>query len=297
MDTEATIMERSARQHGVVARRQLLEAGVAPDAIDRRLKRGRLRRIHRGVYLCGPVMPPNGREMAAVLACGPTAVLSHGSAANLWGLLPRERGARVEVIDRGGDHRRPNLRIYHIRTLHDDEVTRRDGIPITTPARTLYDLAGRTPARMLERALAEGFARRLTSAAQLEETLSRHAGRAGAAALRALLEQGSPALTRSEAEERFLALVREGQLDAPEANVLLEGYEVDFLWPKQRLVVEIDGRAFHTAPRAFEGDRRRDAVLAAAGLRVVRVTWHQLVNEPSAVLVRLAQTLAHTASR
>lgn len=298
MEVEATIAEVAARQHGVAARRQLLEAGVTPDAIDRRVKLERLRPVHRGVYLVGPVMPPNAREMAAVLACGSSAVLSHGSAAVLWGLLPRvNRTAPAEVIDRDGDHRKPGLRVYHIRTLRNDEVTRLDGIPITTPTRTLYDLAGRTRPRVLERALAEGFARRLTNAAQLRKVLTRHSGGAGTPALRALLEQGSPALTRSEAEERFLALVREAQLESPEVNVRVDGYEVDFYWREQRLVVEIDGRAFHASPGAFEGDRRRDAALTAAGLRVVRVTWRQLVNEPSAVLVRLAQALARTVSR
>lgn len=292
MDVDVIMAELARQQHGIVARGQLLEAGVTADRIDRKLKRGRLHAMHRGVYRVGPVEVPGAREMAAVLACGPSSFLSHGSAATLWELAPRGKAAAIpEVIDRRASHRRPGVRVHHIRTLQDDEVTQLDRIPITTPARTLLDLCGSVPPRTLERAMAEAFARKLATPARLSDLLERHAVK-GKRILRALLEDGSPARSRSEAEERFLGMVREAQLDAPEVNVDVAGYEVDFFWRREGLVVEVDGRAFHTARRAFEMDRRRDADLAAQGLRVMRVTWRQLVNEPSAVLVRLARALA-----
>jgi very-short-patch-repair endonuclease len=154
------------------------------------------------------------------------------------------------------------------------------------------DLSAHAEQRELERALAEAFAQRLTNSDDIRALLTRYPGRRGTRRLQDLLERGSrPALTRSQAEERFLALTRKGQLQDPEVNVTLEGYEVDFLWRQERLVVEIDGRAFHSSDRTFESDRRRDAVLLAAGLRVMRVTWRQIVSEPEALLVRLTRTL------
>ncbi len=288
-------MMLASRQHGVVTRVQLLGAGVSSDMVDRRLKAGRLRRLLRGVYLVGPLSAPHTQEMASVLTCGDDAVVSHRSAAALWGMLPlRDDSASVDVIVVGGRPRhRAGLRVHCVRTLHPDEVTRFDGIPITTPARTLYDLAACVAHRELERALAEGFAQRLTSHSHVLSLMRRHPRRRGVDRLLALIERGaSPPLTRSAAEEQFLGLIRKAQLREPEVNMQVEGYEVDFVWRSERLVVEIDGRAFHSSDRSFESDRRRDGVLVAAGLRVMRVTWRQIVNEPEALLVRLTQALA-----
>ncbi len=289
---DRAIDELAGRQHGVVARRQLLEAGVASHVIDRRLRAGRLRRVHQGVYQVGPVTAPRAREMAAVLACGPSAVLSHGSAAALWRLTPERDAGPVEVITRAGARSRRGLRVRRIGTLRADEVTRLSGIPVTTAPRTLYDLAGTTGSRELERAVAEAFALRLATPARLRTVVSRHARTRGSASLRAILEAGEPARTRSEAEERFLELIRKAGIQRPAANVKIGRLEVDFLWQRERLVVEIDGSAFHSSPRAFERDRRRDAVLIAAGYRVARITWRQLAEEPEAVLARLVKALA-----
>lgn len=237
-------------------------------------------------------MARHAKEIAACLACGPAAVVSHRSAAVLWQLLQAPAApATVDVIIPAGVRRRPGIRIHRRSTLRSDEVTRLEGIPITTPARTLYDLAGSVAPRDLERALAQALARGVTRPNQIRSLLRHHAGRSGEPELRALLEGGRPALTRSEAEDRFLSLIRKAQLGAPATNVEAAGHEVDFLWRTERLVVEIDGFAFHSSPGAFERDRRRDAMLAAAGLRVVRVTWRQLLEEPEAVLARLAQAL------
>jgi very-short-patch-repair endonuclease len=279
-------------QHGVVTRRQLLAAGIGSDMVRRRVSSERLRRIHQGVYIVGPVTAPRAREMAAVLACGDAAVLSHGSAATLWQVLNGAHEGAPEVIDSESRHRHPGIRIHHIRTLRADEVAKLDGIPITTATRTLYDLASTVSHRDLERAVAEALARRLTSLSRLAKLLERHPRGRGAANLRAVTERGNPAFTRSEAEERFLALVRDARLEAPEVNVDVAGYEVDFLWRERRLIVEVDGYTFHSSPDAFERDRERDSVLAAAGLRVTRLTWKQLTEEPVAVIARLARALA-----
>ena len=295
-DHDAAIDALAVRQHGAVTRAQLLHAGVPAHAIDHRVKKRRLRRLFRGVYGVGPISVPHQRHAAAVLACGETAVLSHRSAAAVWKLLPHRPGdVPVEVsIQRG--YRSPGsvVRVYQTSALSADERTVLEGIPITTPARTLLDIASTVTIGKLEAALARASRRGFTGAEEVWELLNRYPRRRGAPRLRELLAHGNGAPTRSEAEARFLTLVRRAQLPRPHVNVAVEGYEVDFLWRRQRFVVEIDGFRFHSSAGAFERDRRRDAVLAAAGFRVVRVTWRQLTEEPEALLVRLAQVLVRT---
>jgi very-short-patch-repair endonuclease len=286
------------RQHGVVSRAQLVAAGVSPDLLDHRLRAGRLHPVHRGVYRVGPLMGALSREMSAVLACGDAAVVSHRSAAVVWELLPRGRDSEpVDVAvakDRAGSRR--GIRVHQLRTLRSDEMTTRNAIPITTVTRTLYDLSTCTSERELERALAESSALGLVQRAELDALIERHGRRRGSTRLRRMIQgETRVSITRSEAEERFLELVRKARLPHPGVNTTAAGYEVDFLWRSERLVVEVDGRAFHSTDRRFETDRRRDADLIAAGLRVMRVTWRQLVNEPEALLVRLAQALARSA--
>lgn len=289
----AVIRDLARRQHGVVARSQLLEAGVPVHAIDNRLKAGRLDGLFRGVYGVGPVRAPLGREMAAVLACGEHSVLSHDSAGALWSLrTPESHEGGIEVsLQRGDRNPGPGVRVHRVAPLEVDEVTVLEGIPITTPARTLLDLAPRLGGRELERALARLERRSPGGRSEVEMLLARYPRRPGTRVLRSLTADGGPALTRSEAESRFLALVRKARLAGPEANARVRGYEVDFFWRVARLVVEIDGFAFHGSSDAFERDRQRDALLVAAGFRVVRVTWRQLVREPEVVLARLAQAL------
>lgn len=287
------------RQHGVVARRQLLAAGLSASAIDARIRSGRLRRLHRDVYGVGPVLPAEARALAAVLACGPTAVVSHESAAVLWKIVgPSEPRPPIHVLTAGGNRSRPGIRVHRTRRLHPRDTTTRLGIPLTTVPRTLLDLAGGVDGRALERIVAEALAGRLTTLRALRARVAVEDGRNHRASrLRRLLNAGAPALTRSEAEERLLALLRKTPLPRPRTNARLEGMEVDVLWREARLVVEVDGRATHDSSAAFETDRRRDATLAAAGFRVVRVTRRQLTEEPEAVLVRLAQALARADGR
>ena len=280
------------RQHGVVARFQLLEAGLPCHVIDRRLQQDRLVALHRGVYGVGPVLPPRAHEMAACLACGPHSAISHGSAAALWGILPSvPDGSVIEVSVPQGHHVRPGIILHRLSTLRGDERTRLDGVPITTPARTLLDLAVAAQPRTIEQALDEAVARRLVTAPDVRRILERHEGRPGTRRLRAVLDRDHPAFTRSEAEERFLELVRGAHLKTPETNVRIGRHQVDVLWRAERLVVEIDGYAFHSSRRAFERDRLRDRELAGHGYRVVRVTWRQLVDEPLRFLVQLVRAL------
>jgi very-short-patch-repair endonuclease len=252
--------------------------------------------MFRGVYLVGPIVPPLGREMAAVLACGEKAVLSHRSAASLWNLLPYPAPPTVHVtVPPGRSRDRPGIRV-HRQLLQADEMRMLTRIPITTPTRTLLDLAADVGAGELEQAVAQAERRHLASRTKLLSLLARYPGRRGTPALRVVLgRDGRPAMTRSRAERRFLALVRKARLPEPEVNLGLGPYEIDFLWREERLVVETDGWEFHSSRESFEADRRRDADLVAQGFTVMRVTWRQLADEPAAVLVRLAQALARSA--
>lgn len=281
----------AARQHGVVTRAQLRRLGLTDDRIDRRLASGALTVLHRGVFLVGPLPQEHTRGMAAVLACGDGTVLSHVSAAVVWRIAVAHDTVVHVMVPGPRRRRRPGIRVHEAR-LAPDEVTRRNRIPVTSCARTLLDFAATAPTRELERAVAEAVALRLVSERQLRRLVERHGGTRGSARLRALLNSGMPAArTRSEAEESLLALIRRSGLPVPRVNERVHGFEVDFRWSAERLIVEVDGYAFHGSRERFEGDRSRDAELMAAGYRVVRVTWKQLEKEPEAVLVRLTQAL------
>ena len=191
--------------------------------------------------------------------------------------------------------------MHRVATLDPRDVRTLGGIPVTSPPRTIVDLSGAVPPRELERALAEAHTRRLAPRNQLLPLLARCSGRRGARALRSLIDDdAAPALTRSEAEERLLALIREAELPAPEANVRIGRHEVDFLWRDHGLVVEVDGFRFHSSRSAFERDRLRDAELGGMGYRVMRITWRQIVDGPEALIARITKALAageHARSR
>jgi very-short-patch-repair endonuclease len=233
------------------------------------------------------------RELAAVLACGQGAVASHQAAGGVWEVLP-PAGGEVDVTVAGRDPgRRPGVRVHCVRALDPGDVRCRSGLPLTSPARTLLDLAETLPQRELERAVEEASIRRLVRHAELVAVLERSPGRRGAARLGATLRlESEPGPTRSEAEQRLLALLHAARLAPTEVNARVGRYEVDALWRPQRLVVEVDGYAYHSTRTAFERDRLRDSELQAAGYRVVRVTWRQLVDEPEAFVARLAAALA-----
>jgi very-short-patch-repair endonuclease len=296
-NTDRLIAGLASKQRGVVSRAQLIAAGIHTDAIKLRARSGRLHPVHRGVYLVGHSKPMHGaREMAAVLACGPGAVASHVSAAHLLKLLPYPANPRpVDVTVPGGRDpaKRAGIRIHCVELLDRRDTRRVHSIPITTPARTLLDLATVLPPYLLERTIAEAQVRRLATRRDLLDQLRRNRGRRGTRVLRHVLDlEGGPAFTRSRAERRLLKLVRAADLPTPETNARLHGYEVDFLWRDQRLVVEFDSFRFHSPRARFERDRARDAALAAAGYTVIRVTWRQLVDTPELVVARIAGALA-----
>lgn len=296
-EIERAIASIAGRQHGVVARRQLRAVGLSKHHVQYRIGSGQLVRLHRGVYRVGPVEAARAAEMAAILACGDGSVLSHDTAARLFGLKPgAPSSSPLHVARANGYLRRPGLVIHRLPTLIHRDVTRVEGIPTTTAARTLWDLAASTPARDLERMFAVALDRGLTRRAELRRLMDRHKRAPGSGKLRWLVA-ANPSLTRSEAEDRLQGLVRSAGLPEPQTNAKVEGLEVDCYWPAQGLVVEVDGFAYHGSRAAFERDRRRDRRLIAAGMSVIRVTWRQLDQEPLAVVAQLAQALAAPSRR
>jgi hypothetical protein len=278
------------RQHGVVTRAQLSALGLGSRAIDYRLERGLLRPVHRGVYTIGHrLLTQHGRWMAAVLACGPDAVLSHRAAAALWLI---RRGTAIEVTIPGAKSARRGIRL-HRASLPGDETTTRYGIATTTVPRTLLDLSAVVQRDELRSALRQAEQLRLTDPLPLGELVRRHPHRPGIANARWVLVQLELGLgmVRSELEERFLAFLIDAGLPSPITNVTIEGIEVDCAWRDQRLIVELDGRAVHDVTDAFEADRARDRRLEAAGWRVVRITWRQLHDTPDEVEADLRRLL------
>jgi very-short-patch-repair endonuclease len=274
------------RQHGVVSRDQLVGLGLGADAVDWRVRRRRLHRVHRGVYAVGHLsLARNGRFMAAVLACCEGAALSHFSAAVLWGML----GDRNWPIHVTAPARRRGRRgiVVHESPLQGERV-RRDGIVVTTPGRTLVDLADVAPRRLVERAIDEADYLRLDTTG-----LEPRRGRRGQGVLASVLAVHRPGSTRtrSELEERFLQLCDEHGIERPEVNVVVQEYECDFVWRARALVVETDGGAAHGTARARERDRLKDVNLLLAGWRVVRVTWMRLLSEPGQVAAQIAELL------
>jgi REase_MTES_1575 len=265
----------SSRQHGVVSRSQLLALGLTRHDVDYRLQIERLQPLYRAVYAVGhDALTREGRWMAAVLASGRGAVLSHRSAAKLWGIAA-PAGIDVTVPKQ----RRPPAGIeLHETLLPPDEITRRDRIPVTTISRTLFDCATILRPRQLESAMSQAEQQRLLDDLSLHDLLTRYPRRPGAPAVRALLaaREAGATVTRSELEVRFLEFVDERGLPPPQTNQWIEGFEVDCLWREQRLAVELDSRTFHDSSTAFERDRERDRILQAAQWRPIRVTWRQL---------------------
>jgi very-short-patch-repair endonuclease len=291
---DAAIAVLAGRQHGVVGRGQLAALGLGRRAIGHRLESGRLLPMHRGVYAVGHhKVSYKGWYMAAVLAVGADAVLSHRSAADLWGIRRTSR-RRVDVSVERHLPSRPEIEIFWT-PLPADETTVIEGIPVTTVPRTLLDLAAVVDRQQLERALEQAEAQRLTDPVSLDELLQRYPGRRGSRKLAKARARGARGITRSKLEERFQALLDEAVLPRPELNAPIElngrQFEADCVWRKQRLIVELDGRAWHDTRQAFERDRERDRLLQAAGWRVVRITWRQLRDDPQAVARDLRRLL------
>lgn len=293
------------QQHGAVTRRQLLELGLSAKAIEHRIAKGRLHPILRGVYAVGrPNLTREGHWAAAVLSCGAEAVLSHESAAALWGMRPAaDVDVHISVPGRVARHR-PGVVVHRRTALAAGDVTRRQGIPVTTPICTLVDLATRVGRDQLEAAINEADKRDLTDPQRLRSALDELPRRPGIRALRELLDRRTFRLTDSQLERRFLPLVHRVGLPAPETACYVSGFKVDFYWPDLGLVVETDGLRYHRTPGQQASDRVRDQAHAAAGLTPLRFTHAQVRFDPchvqstlSAVALRLGAERARVAAR
>jgi very-short-patch-repair endonuclease len=264
---DVAVARIAARQHGVVTVAQLVEAGIDKSGVERRLRAGRLHRIHRGVYAVGhDGLSQEGRWMAAVLACGDGAVLSHASAAALWGLMrPIKDGpAHVSLRSRSGRCQRQSIRIHRPRSLAPADLTRRDNIPVTSVSRSLLDLEGTVEPKLYRRAVREAQHRRI----KLDPRI--RADR-----------------TRSDLEGDFLDFCRRHRIPSPEVNLRIGGITVDFVWPAVQLAVETDSYEYHHGDIAFEDDHARDLKLRRRGLTVLRYTGRQLDEEEPLVLADL----------
>lgn len=261
------------RQYGVIGVAQLRAAGVSRGAVLRRVESGRLHRIHQGVYAVGhPGVSREGRWLAAVLASGPGAVLSHGGAAAHWGLLrPLSGPVDVSVPTQAGRRARTGVRLHRRAALRADEVTRHRGIPVTTPSRTVADLPGTVPPRLARRARRQAEVLGMPLAAEI------------------LSDR-----TRSDLERDFLALCRHSSLPMPEVNVTIGRWTVDFAWPQRRLVVETDSYRYHQGKIAFEDDHERDFALREFGYDVVRLSERHLTTDRDRVVARLRELLRRT---
>ncbi len=280
----------AARQHAVLSLAQLNVLGLSGSAVRKRASRGRLHRVHRTVYSIAPpeLLSLRGHFHAAVLACGPGAVLSHRSAAHLHGLRATQRqGIDVTVPGR----RRPNherIDVHNSTTLTPADTTTVDGIPCTTVARTVLDLGDVVSTRQVERALEEGERMEIIDHRALNDQLERNPTRAAAGKLRQALASLRPGAgpTESQFEEDFLALCRRLNLPEPERQLHIDpgdgepAVRADFAWPQHRLIIETDGGRDHRTRRQFEADTRKDQRLTLLDWRVVRITWRQLHEEP-----------------
>jgi hypothetical protein len=293
-DREATAAIRALaeRQHGVVAHRQLLDLGLGKGLGLRRREGGFLIPIHRGVFSLGHRrLDREGEWMAAVLACGPGAVLSHVSAGHLWNLC-RSYGS-VEVLRCSGGAAHKGVRLHQTRRLEPFEVTMEKGIPVVSVERALLDLSGRVDAKRLERMVVQAYKSGRLSWPALDRILTRRRGRKGAGRLRRIAAEVDPEAleARSVTEVDFLALWRRTEMPPPAVNVLIEGHLVDFLWPRERVIVETDSWGFHGDPGSFERDHETDVDLIAAGYDVHRATYKMLDRDPDPFLANVRRAL------
>jgi hypothetical protein len=286
------------RQHGVVARAQLLASGVTPAMIETRLVGARLIRLHRGVYAVGHrQLRREGFWLAAVLACGPYAVLSHRDAAALHAIRLTDRTRTDVTVPGRGRHGPPSVDLHRVTSLDARDVTAVNGIPVTTVARTLVDLGEVVPQQALAKALSEAERQGKLDVTGIEAALGRTRGRhgPGTAAIKAALREHAAhgaTLTRSELEDRFVALLDAHDLPRPATNAYVEGIEGDAVWPDARLVVELDGWDAHKTRRAFQRDREKGNALLAAGWTVMRFTYRDVVDRPGYVATSIAAQLS-----
>lgn len=298
MSVVDTVIARLAgRQHGVVALWQLVALGISTSGVSRRVAEGRLRRIHRGVYAVGP-LDREGYWMAAVLACGEGALLSHRDAAALWNLRQTNRRSIDVTVPGARRRRRPRITVHGTGGLHPDDRAEVDKIPVTSVSRTLLDLAEVVAPTQLRRAYEAAERHRILDIDAVHELIARSNGRRGLSGLLTLLDHDpSPAVaSKSDLESRFLDLVRDAGLPLPQLNVLVDGFLVDAFWPQARLIVELQSWEHHGHRQAFERDSERLARLQVAGYSVLPLTHRQLSDEPDWVIRSLRRLLGGRAA-
>ncbi len=280
-------------QHGVITRAQLLELGLNARRIERRIGSGRLHPVWRGVYAVGrPQLGRLGRWMASTLACGPGAALSHGSAAALWGFGSELRGLVEVSLPPGRTSQRPGIRTHRRAALTSAEVATHQGIPITSPTRTLIDQATQLSPRSLERAVNEADKLDLVRADALHASLDAYRGQPGVAALRTLLDPLAFRLSDSELEQAFRPVARAVGLPMPETKAWVNGYEVDFFWPQLGIVVETDGLRYHRTASQQRRGLERDQAHLAAGMWPLRFSHWQVRYDAKHVREVLRRTAA-----
>lgn len=286
---DLAVAELAARQHGVLSLRQLVALGLSRRAVQGRIARGWLHRVHRGVYAVGhPNLSREGLRMAALLAGGDDAALAFWSAGAHWGFA-REDPTAVHVRLPRGMHDRPGLR-FHRGRLQPSQRTTFRGIPITTPPQTLVDLAGVMAPHELQRAVHQAQVDGRCHPRQLRRALGEQPHCRGAVELRRVLGMagGRSLPTRSELEDRFLRVLARHGLELPQTNPRIETprgqFEVDCLWPAAAFVVELDGARYHGTEIAKQRDSRKDRALATVGLRTMHVTWRDLDDDEEAVV-------------
>lgn len=282
--------ELAGRQHGVVARRQLLALGFNRREIEHRLARGRLHLVMHGIYAVGwPQLTRERRWMAAVLACGDGAMLSHRSAAALWGIGKEQRGHTDVSVRRRCELRRPGLRVRGRPTLAEKDIASIDGIPVTGVVRTLVDLATELGPLGVERAVNEADKRDLIDPEALRMALDNYKGEPGAPLLCRLLDKRTFRLSDSDLEILFRPIAAEAGLPCPLSKQVVNGWEVDFYWPDLGLVVETDGLRYHRTPTTQTRDARRDRAHALAGMTPLRFTHYEVKHEPTVVRAELSR--------
>jgi hypothetical protein len=292
MDKERRLAELARRQFGVVSRAQLFDLGFGPPAIGRRVSAGRLVVLQRGVYAAGhDALRSEARALAAQLACGPRAVLSHASAPEHLG-LPRSASVVHDVTVPGGSHRRrPGIRIHRTGLLVPEEIVPRGPLRVTTLARTALDLAETGPAQRVRRLLREAEVRRIFELRSLEEVIARHPTRTGAARLRRILLELPGTEPNEGLEADFLAFVHRHALPEPEVHAAVGPYEADFLWRPDRVVVETDDFMSHGIRSSFEHLARRSAWFSARHYCVLPVTARRLKADPGGIEADLRDAL------
>lgn len=286
------------RQHGVITRGQLLHLGFSSEAIKHRVRKGRLHPIVRGVYSVGrPQVSREGRWMAAVLACGPEAGLSHRSAAALWGFGEEHRAYIDVTVRRSSEARIRGIRCHRRPALPVSDLTIRAGIPLTTPVRTFLDLTTVAGPKTIERAINEADKLDVIDADSLRKALDDRAGEPGVRPLRVILDEHTFRLSDDELERLFRPLAAAAGLPVPLTKAMLDEFEVDFFWPELGLVVETDGWRYHRTPSAQTRDALRFQRHVASGLTPLRFSHYQVRYEPRHVIDILTRTVANLRGR